>query len=268
MSEDEIGHTSQAASYLIDIRFVHGMAPARVIRYKYWGIKRWWYKLQAYFPIHHPYLSPIHCPNNYDGMSGEDEQGVLHALQHYDRVHYIALGVPGPTLRKLVVAMDGHFPTPEYMVIFSRTSDNTGVKLPEAFEAPNLRRLVLSCSTFPPRSLLLPTAVGLVILRDDNFVAQLSLMPKLEKLGIRFHALISDFNIERQQLSHPPMTRTTLLCFRKFGFRGVPAHLEGFSTQTSAPVLKSIGVSFFNQLTFSRSEFSVQRRIPDFALPR
>ncbi|KAI0246829.1 hypothetical protein BJV78DRAFT_98806 [Lactifluus subvellereus] len=47
----------------------------------------------------------------------EDDEGILLALKHSDRVHYIGLDLPTPKLRKIVTTMDKQFPILERMYI-------------------------------------------------------------------------------------------------------------------------------------------------------
>jgi len=49
----------------------------------------------------------------------------------------------------------------------------------------------------------------------------------------------------------PNITHTTLPNLRSFGFRGVNAYLEALLSHMNAPLLKTLNVSFFNQLSFS-----------------
>ena len=49
----------------------------------------------------------------------EDEEGILFALRHRDRVHYVSLDLPTPKLRKVIATMDEQFPILERLYFFS-----------------------------------------------------------------------------------------------------------------------------------------------------
>jgi hypothetical protein len=66
----------------------------------------------------------------------EDEEGILLALRHSDRVHYICLYLPAPKLRK-ITTMDEEFPILECFYIQSLTEDDTNLVLPRTFQAPH-----------------------------------------------------------------------------------------------------------------------------------
>ncbi|KAH9030395.1 hypothetical protein EDB84DRAFT_1494629 [Lactarius hengduanensis] len=81
--------------------------------------------------------------------AGEDED-VLFALQHRDRVHRIHIRAPAASLPCLLNAMDGEYQVLQRLVIHSHTekpcaaSAGTGVQLPTKLQAPLLRRLTLT----------------------------------------------------------------------------------------------------------------------------
>ena len=60
----------------------------------------------------------------------EDEEGILLALGHSDRVHYICLYLPAPKLWKIIPTMDEEFPILERFYIQSLTEDDTNLVLP------------------------------------------------------------------------------------------------------------------------------------------
>jgi hypothetical protein len=101
-------------------------------------------------------------------MTKEDEEGILLALRHSDRVHYICLELPTSVLRKIITTMDEQFPILERLYIRPRTEDDTSLVLPRTFQAPNLRQFSLFHVVLPIGSPLLTTTVGLVTLWLDD----------------------------------------------------------------------------------------------------
>ncbi|KAI0255458.1 hypothetical protein BJV78DRAFT_674476 [Lactifluus subvellereus] len=132
-----------------------------------WGDQRWWYKLAQvcqrwrYLILASPSRLDLHLLCTYGVpianmlahspllpltiyywgvMTEEDEEGILLALRHSDRVHYISLYLPTPKLRKIITTMDEQFPILERLYISSTEHDRSLV-LPRTFQAPHLRHL-------------------------------------------------------------------------------------------------------------------------------
>lgn len=262
----------------------------RILQGGEWDRERWWYKLSQvcrrwrYLILASPsYLSlslvctygtPVadmlaHSPPlplvidhavRYHEVTVEDEEGVLLALQHHDRVRRIRLQMPIPNLQRLIMAIDDHFPILEYLFLAPNTKHETNLRLPQTFQAPQLRHLVLNIAC-PIGSSLLTPIVGLVTLslnnilssayfRPSDLLQQLSLMPQLETLGISFHSPVS--NHAERPLSHTPtMARVTLPNLRWFGFQGISIYLEALLSRFNTPLLEKLQILFFNQLTYT-----------------
>jgi hypothetical protein len=195
-------------------------------------------------------------------MTTEDEEGALLALSHRDRVHRIALWMPTSKLGKFITAIDEQFPILEHLDIDSKTEEETSLKLPQTFQAPNLRHIMLRHAALLMRSPLLTTTAGLVTLWLDRIpqsayfpssyiLPRLSLMPQLESLRIRFHSTIPNRDVVRQVLNTPITTHVTLPNLHRFEYFGVSAYLEGLLARISTPSLRYLNAFFFNQLTFT-----------------
>jgi len=134
--------------------------------------------------------------------------------------------------------------------------------LPSTFEAPQLRILVLDHFVSPIGSPLLTSAISLVSLSlhwvhpstnlyPNHLFQALSLLPQLQTLAISFSSSVPNREIERQLLHMPIITHTTLPNLRSFHFGGVSAYLEALLPHMNAPLLDTLNVYFFNQLSFS-----------------
>jgi hypothetical protein len=199
-------------------------------------------------------------------MTAEDEEGVLLALSHRDRVHRIALRMPAPELGKFIAAMDDEFPTLERLYMDPQDG-NTSLTLPQLFQAPNLRHFSLWYIALPVRSPLLTTTGGLVSLllkgipRSAYFppgylLTRLSLLPQLESVWITFDLPVPNRDVIRQLSEIPTMAHFTLPNLCRFHFGGVSAYLEGLLERITAPVLRMLHVEFSNQLTFTIPQLS------------
>jgi hypothetical protein len=197
-----------------------------------------------------------------DGITVEDEEGILLALEQRHRVRHLRLHLPVQNLRKLVMSIDEEFPILEYLIIYPPLEDNTALMLPETLHAPNLHHLFLTCFTCPIRSQLHPTAVGLVTLNlfiinpsayfQPNVLLQwISFMPQLENLAIVFTFPVPNRDVGRQITHTPITTHITLPNLRFFWFRGVSTYLKAFFCRITTPLLERLHIRLFNQLTFS-----------------
>jgi hypothetical protein len=174
---------------------------------------------------------------NHD-ITAEEEDAIMLALSHRDRVRRIRLSMPIQKLQKLVTSMSNGFPALEDVVLGPLDELDIGLVLPKTFQAPQLRHLLLRNFAFPiQRSPLLMSAVGIVALSlmdihrsayfpPNDLLQQLSLMPQLETLGITFHCPVPNRDVERQLWLTPIMIHVTLPNLRWFWFKGVSAYLE------------------------------------------
>lgn len=264
----------------------------RILEGGEWVRERWWYKLVqvcrkwryiilgspsylglclvctygtpiAFMLEHSPCLPLIidHVDEDHD-ITVKDEEGIILALQHRDRVRRIRLQMSVPSLQRLIMSMDGEFPRLEYLYIAPPAKHHGSLTLPKTFYAPNLRHLILVNFDFPIGSPLITTAVGLVTLSlqnihpsayfsPNNLLQRLSHMPQLETLGITFHSPVPNRDVEMELLDAPIITRVTLPNLRWFGFKGASAYLEALLPGITTPLLEKLQILYFNQLTFS-----------------
>ena len=262
-----------------------------------WIHERWWYTLVhvcrrwRYLVLHSPsYLhlsllctrrTPVadmlanspHLPLVIDHFDEEnvitikDEQGIILALQHRDRVRRIRLSDPIPYLQKFILALDGEFPILEFLLIYHSYSVPTdahdmSLNIPETFRAPHLRHLMLTGFAISIESPLLTTMGNLVTLNLDlippsayfhpnALLQRISLMPQLEILGVFFGYLSPSSDVERQFLPAAITARVTFPNLRGFGFQGASAYLEALLPWVNFPLLERFQVYFINQMTYS-----------------
>ena len=201
-------------------------------------------------------------------ITTEDEQAIVLALRHRDRVHRIRLQMHIPNLQKLVPAIDGEFPILEFLYVEppTRTADDTTPRLmfSKTFRAPHLCHLALMNFNFTLESPLLSTSVPLVTLslqeihptyfHPNELLRCLSFMPQLETLGIDFYSQFINSDIEVALLDTSIMTHATLPTLRWFGFGGESTYLEALLPRITMPILEKLQVFFSYEETFSVSQ--------------
>jgi hypothetical protein len=196
-------------------------------------------------------------------MAAEDEEGFMLAFRERGRVRRVRLRMPVLTLQKLVTAISEGYPKLEYLIIVPSAEDTSTIfTLPETFQAPHLRHLVLFDFAFPIGSRLLTNAMGLVTLalalsnpstyfQPNVLLRWISSMPQLETLMITFLFTVPDSDLETQSSHTPTTTHITLPNLRWFWFRGVSAYLEAVVSQITTPRLEKLEIFFFEQPMFS-----------------
>ena len=219
----------------------------------------------AYMLAHSP---PLPLAIDYIGrdIAAEDEEGIILALEQRDRVRRIRLSLPVLKLQKLIMTMDGEYPTLEYLILANTSKEKGTISiLPETLETPRLRHLAIDCS-IPIRFQSLTTAAGLVTLslalhhpstyfQPAVILQSLSLMPKLEILAIVFHFVVTNRDVERQLMRTPIMTHVTHPSLRLFAFQVDSVYSEAVLSRITAPRLENLQISYPRQLTYSVPKF-------------
>jgi hypothetical protein len=218
-------------------------------------------KMLAHSP---PLPLTIDYRRDYHGMTVEDKEGILLALEQRHRVRHLRLLLPVWNLRRLVMVIDEEFPILEYLIMYHPVKDSTvtALMLPETLQAPNLHHLMLDGFACPIRSRLHPTAASLVTLflaithksayfQPNVLLQWISFMPQLENLQIVFRVPVPNRDVERQLTHIPVTTHITLPNLRLFWFRGVSAYLEAVICRITTPRLDNLQIHLSKQLTFS-----------------
>jgi hypothetical protein len=166
--------------------------------------------------------------------------------------------MPDQKMRKLITAMEEEYPVLEYMIMASTTDELTALALPETFQAPRLRGLVLQKFDHPAGSRLLTTAMGLETLAltivhpssyfQPNILLQwLSFMPQLEMFTILFLGAVPNSDVDTQLMQ----TNVTLPNLRCFEFQGAGAYVEAVVHRLTAPRLETFRIMFLEHPMFS-----------------
>jgi len=192
-------------------------------------------------------------------ITAEDESAISLALQHRDRVRRIRFLMRASNLCKFLPAIKEEFPNLEHLYIQPLSTSQCGLALPESFQAPNIRHLVLVNFPLPLGSPLLVAAAGLVTLSlqdipssmylcPDELLRWLSSNPQMETLRIGFYFCGgSGHDVERQLSRMPITTHVTLPNLRRFTFEGVSAYLTALLHRIAVPLLEKLDIHFFDQ---------------------
>jgi len=190
----------------------------------------------------------------------EDEDNVVAALEHPDRVRGIRLAVTSSLWEKVEKLM--RVPFWELTSLSLWSEKGVTPDLPNALlggYAPRLKDLSLIGIPFPGLPTLLQSTRDLTSLRlikvpDAGYISPhaiatcLSALSSLQELYIEFHFPILPHDRRHERL--PPLEHVTLPSLTRFHFRGASEYLESLVAQIDAPLLSHVNITLFNQIIF------------------
>ena len=201
---------------------------------------------------------PLHIEYSYLNMR-IDEDNVIAALEHPDRVSVVSLRLTGPQLGKIIAVMQEPFPALRYLCLRANMYNLDDIPVvPSEFlrgSAPRLQRIQLSRIPFPAVPALLLSTSDLVTLHlyyipqagyipPEAMVAALAALTRLEDLRFDFRSPAS----RPDRIHLPPVTQSVLPALTSFCFGGVREYLEDFLARINAPRLHKVWVNYFSQL--------------------
>ena len=198
------------------------------------------------------------------GLTPNDEDNIVAALEDSARVRYVGISVTNSLLRKTATAMRKPFPVLTHLRLSSK--DENVPALPDEFlggSAPGLRVVHLEGIMFRALPTLLSSALGLVDLQlldipngsylpPEAMVASLGALTALSTLFIEFKSPTPPSRTRRQD----SITRMGLPSLTTFVFHGIKEYLEHLVAQIDTSQLSHFRVSFFNQLSFQMPQLS------------
>ena len=188
-------------------------------------------------------------------IKDSDNDNIVAALEHPDRVRVVELCAPFSVLGKMATVIQGPFPALTLLSLKSTEDGTTGTStLSDRFLggcAPRLQKLYLDGIPFPAALASLLSACNLVDLdlRDildagsvsfEAIAASLAALPRLNHLALGFRWEPSYLGPIRQ----PPFTRTVLPVLTRFSFYGFFEFLEHFVAQINAPQLDCLAIEY------------------------
>ena len=211
------------------------------------------------------HLPPLPLVIDYSDKTGtitrKDEDNVHVGLQRHGRVLRVALRAPSSSLRMWLKPMNKLFPRLGDLSLFSTTTEEAYLILPETLQAPKLRHLALHGIALPMGLPLLSSAIALSTLSlthigascyfpPGHLVSQLRGLPHLEELSIGFATPLPLPSAELRTI-HLPIPPVTLPTLKRFTFRGVGFYLDNLVAQVNAPLLERLSLTLFFQLDFT-----------------
>jgi hypothetical protein len=192
-------------------------------------------------------------------LPSEDEENVLTALKHPDRICEINLCMSRPFALKSAGSMGVSFPALERLHIRSQDTIRS-LTIPIGFlggSTPRLREIHLIGTSFPTLPVLLLSARTLVSLQldeipnagyfsPDQLTASLSVMTQLKSLKVHFLPP----NSHERSIDVPLPNRSLLPALTEFGFKGNSEYVEDLVSRIDAPALEQIDITFLEQPTF------------------
>jgi hypothetical protein len=206
------------------------------------------------FPIAINYWGPTRL------TSPMEEDDVIAALEHPDRVCRIKLQITGPQLEKMATVLHKpSFPVLTYLDIGSRDVIHEGAPVPVLTggflggSAPCLEEITLNLISFPALLPFLSSAKNLIKLNlynvppagyisPDALVACLAELPRLDTLCFDFKLA----GVRLRQTHPPPITRTILPALTQFHCPGANGYLEDLVAQIDCPELETITASYID----------------------
>ena len=188
-----------------------------------------------------------------------DEDNIIAALGHNDRICQIDMAIPSSLLERVFAAMQKTFAALKDLHLYD--TDDRAPIVPDSFlssSAPHLQSLWLNHIQFPfpgLRNLLFsaPNLVALLLddiphsgyLSPEGMVSCLSALTRLKILSIGFKSSRSQPPREGRR---PPPSHTVLPALTNLTFIGGSKYLEDLVTWIDAPLLDRLYITFFHQL--------------------
>jgi hypothetical protein len=199
------------------------------------------------------------------GLPPEDEDNVIVALKHPNRVCYVKLGLTNPQLGRVATAMQEPFPVLKYLSIF--LVDRNAPALSADFlggRAPCLQEVTLFGVPYPALPTLLLSASHLVTLTLRNIPAAGFISPETLVVGLaalhRLECFILGFQLvtpSPDRMPPPRMARTVLPSLTSFEFAGANEYLENLVIRLDSPRLNRILITYlYDNIQIGPSQLS------------
>ena len=188
------------------------------------------------------------------GIQPSDEDNVIAALEHPDRVRRVMLSVTTLQLGKFAAVLRQPFPVLTHFSISSSPDRGNAPVLPGGLlggSAPCLEHFKLCGTPFPELPVFLLSASNLVKLSLLNvpsigYISPEALVMHVAVL-LRLEILDVEFTSYPDIIPSPPTTLTILPTLQSLSFAGDSDYLEDFVARIDTPRLNSIAISYWDQ---------------------
>jgi F-box-like len=201
----------------------------------------------------------ISYPSSYRRLAPEDENNVIIALKHSERICELDLSISRTLWPKSDLSMRAQFPALERLRLRSQDKIRPLI-LPEQFLGgctPRLRDIHMASIAFPTLPMRLMSSEALVSLHLDEIPTSgyfspealadgLSVTTQLETLKIHFLPP----NSHERSIDTLPQTRVALPVLTELEFKGNSEYIEDLVSRIDTPTLGQLSISFFEQPTF------------------
>ena len=203
---------------------------------------------------------------DYDKVASNDEDNLIAALEHPDRVRRIGLSGFTRTLwEKLDAAMQEPFPALTHLSLTEpKDKDERAPVLPRKLLGGGtlrLQQLYLRGMSYPGLPQFLLSARDLVNLRfteipstcyvsPEEMLTGLAGLTRLESLAIEFKSSSLLNLLSGQRLTTPATPAVHLPALTLFIFQGFSEYLEGLVAQIDAPRVIKFNIEYFSQSTY------------------
>jgi hypothetical protein len=210
----------------------------------------------VYWPLILPLV--IYYPRPFSSkLPPGDDDDIVAALTHADRIHRIEIYASSSLFRKVATVMQEPFPVLRRLELTWDQEDLPGPLpvLPHGFlggSAPHLESLCLRGVSFPrlPKFLLSASNIFTLILGNilqsippETMVAGLAVLTRLRTLAILFDSEISQPDQWRSR-SNPPMS-TILPALTLFHYQGYSEYLEDLLALIDTPLVDEFRIEYF-----------------------
>lgn len=217
------------------------------------------------FPIIVDYY-PYWDSNSGQSLTPDNDDNVIAALEHPDRVRCVEIAATSSLLGKVATVMQESFPALTLLRLSSNDRDVPA--LPSTFlggSARHLQEICLDGIPFLTLPTLLLSTSGLIVLKLDNIpvtgyispeamITSLPTLTQLRTLSIGFRSPTSRSD---QMITRPsPQTRVVLPALAFFDFRGVSEYLEELVAQIDTPRLDFLRITYFNRFALDVPQLS------------
>lgn len=194
-------------------------------------------------------------------MPWEDKEKIRLGLQQHGHALRVDLRAPSSDLRTCLKPMNKLFPRLGELSLFSTTTEEMNLVLPETLQTPDLRRLSLHGISLPKGLSLLSSTnalstLSLTHIRDSCYFSPVDLLtrlhglPHLEELSIGF-ATPTSLPSSKGELLPAPIPPVTLPALRQLTFRGMDVYLDSLVARINAPCLERLKLTLFFDLDFT-----------------